>query len=127
MFPKSIDTDSYFQTYAFSGCSSLTSIEIPEGVARLFTFSFANCTSLTTITLPSTIQELGNPNAKPKSPFYGCDNLSCIKTKMKQPITITADIFPNYYKSILYVPEGCKATYEVADYWNEFKEIIEIN
>lgn len=34
--------------------------------------------------------------------------------------------FPSYaYSCSLYVPRGCKTAYEAAEYWKEFKEIVE--
>lgn len=45
---------------------------------------------------------------------------------MKTPIAITDDEFSNKANATLYVPYGCKAAYEAADYWKEFKEIVEM-
>lgn len=41
------------------------------------------------------------------------------------PIAITESVFSNRANATLYVPYGCKAAYETADYWKEFKEIVE--
>jgi hypothetical protein len=30
--------------------------------------------------------------------------------------------FTNRFLATLYVPEGCKTTYEAAEYWQDFKE-----
>ena len=46
---------------------------------------------------------------------------------MPIPVTITQDVFSNRANATLYVMQGCKAAYEAADYWKEFKEIVEIN
>lgn len=40
---------------AFSGCTSLVSIEIPEGVEYLQDRCFMNCESLISVTIPSTV------------------------------------------------------------------------
>ena len=34
--------------------------------------------------------------------------------------------FSNASQATLYVPVGSKETYEAADYWKEFKEIVEM-
>ena len=46
--------------------------------------------------------------------------------KRKTPVVITQDVFTNRANATLYVPKGSKRTYEAADYWKEFKEIVEI-
>lgn len=40
------------------------------------------------------------------------------------PISITNDVFTNRTNATLYVPAGSKASYEAADYWKDFKNII---
>ena len=55
---------------AFSGCSSLTSFEIPGSVVELGESLFESCTGLTSITIPHTVAKLG------KAAFSGCRNLS---------------------------------------------------
>ena len=59
-------------TYAFSYCTSLTSITIPEGVTEIGSFAFSGCSSLTSINLPSTVTSIGS-NA-----FNACTSLTSI-------------------------------------------------
>ncbi|MGB6219500.1 leucine-rich repeat domain-containing protein, partial [Haloferula sp.] len=42
------------------GCSSLTSITLPEGLTSIETFAFSGCTSLTSITLPEGLTSIGD-------------------------------------------------------------------
>jgi hypothetical protein len=58
--------------------------------------------------------------------FSGCNNLTSVKAEMPIPVTITQGVFSNRANATLYVKQGCKAAYMAADYWKEFKEIIEI-
>ena len=51
---------------AFYGCSSLTSITIPEGVTSIGGSAFSGCSSLTSITIPNSVASIG------RSAFYGC-------------------------------------------------------
>ncbi len=44
---------------------------------------------------------------------------------MSNPVSITEDTFTSRFYATLYVPYGCKAAYEAADYWREFYEIVE--
>lgn len=50
-----IGPTNYDGRYAFQGCTSLTSIKLPEGINILGSYSFNNCSSLTKINLPESI------------------------------------------------------------------------
>ena len=55
---------------AFSGCTGLTNITIPNSVASIRYEAFSGCTSLTDITIPSSVTTLGG-----ESIFPSCVNL----------------------------------------------------
>ncbi len=57
---------------AFSGCSSLTSVDIPSSVTSIGTAAFSSCSSLTSIDIPNSVTNIGG-NA-----FWYCTNLSSI-------------------------------------------------
>jgi len=57
--------------------------------------------------------------------FYDCTETS-VTVKNPNPVSISSDVFSNSANATLYVPTGSKAAYEAADYWKEFKEIVEI-
>ncbi len=57
---------------AFSSCSSLTSITIPNSVTSIGDWAFASCSSLTSITIPNSVTSIGN------SAFYNCSSLTSI-------------------------------------------------
>ena len=46
-------------SYAFSQCSSLTSVTIPNSVTSIGMDAFANCSGLTTITIPNSVTSIG--------------------------------------------------------------------
>jgi protein TonB len=56
--------------YAFSGCSSLTSIIIPEGVASIGDYAFSDCSSLASVVIPESVKEIGD------GAFYNCPLLN---------------------------------------------------
>ena len=105
---------------AFRGCTSLTCIILGNSVTTIGNGAFRNCSGLTNITIPSSVTTIGS------WAFFGCNNLTSVKAEMPFPITITQGVFSNRANATLYVKQGCKAAYMAADYWKEFKEIIEI-
>lgn len=66
--------------YAFSGCSKLSSITIPNSVTSIGEYAFNNCSSLETVEIPEGVTKL-NGNV-----FFGCSNL----TKVNIPATLTS-------------------------------------
>ncbi len=58
--------------------------------------------------------------------FDGCNNLTSVTVNIETPLPISSSTFSNRANATLYVPYGCKATYEVADYWKDFEEIVEM-
>ena len=60
------------------------------------------------------------------SAFKECNSLTSVTIEIEIPLSITQNTFSNRAKATLFVPKGCKAAYEIADYWNEFKEIKDI-
>ena len=45
---------------AFSGCSGLTNITIPDSVTSIGRYAFMNCTGLTSITIPNSVTSIGD-------------------------------------------------------------------
>jgi hypothetical protein len=104
---------------AFSDCSGLTSITISNSVTSIGEWSFAGCSGLSSIVIPANVTSIGD------GAFSQIENLTSVTVDMTSPITIQ-DCFDNRANATLYVPAGSKAAYEAADYWKEFKEIVEM-
>lgn len=128
--------------HAFSGCTGLTSINIPNNITNIGSRAFSNCSDLTIavignsvtsieewtfygctdlkeITIPENVTNIGN------KAFDSCDRLRKVICLSSTPPIIVSGSFPNRSNQTLYVPKGCRLTYEDADYWWEFKEIFE--
>ena len=56
----------------FSGCSSLTSVTIPDGVTSIGGSVFSGCSSLTSVTIPDTVTSIGD------GAFIGCSSLTSV-------------------------------------------------
>ena len=55
--------------YAFSGCSGLTSITIPDSVMSIGVGAFSGCSGLTSITIPDSVMSIDD------QAFYGCSGV----------------------------------------------------
>ena len=57
---------------AFSGCTTLSKISIPEGVETINSYSFSYCTGLKHVSLPGTLTSIG------VFAFNGCTKLKTV-------------------------------------------------
>ena len=105
---------------AFDGCSSLTTITIPNSVTTIGGFAFASCSGLTSVTIGNSVTDIGYYT------FDNCNNLTSVTVKRRKPVSIGSETFSNSSNATLYVPEGSSEAYAAANYWKEFKEIVEI-
>ena len=67
--PNSVTSIGY---YAFYGCTSLTSVTIPNSVTSIGNYLFGCCTSLTSVTIPNSVTSIGT------RAFKDCKNLKNI-------------------------------------------------
>ena len=59
-------------SFAFYGCTSLTSVTIPSSMAEIGSYAFYHFYGLTSITIPDSVTKLG------ESAFDGCENLTSV-------------------------------------------------
>ena len=59
--------------HAFSGCSSISSIEFPEGLLNIYDYAFSGCGSLTSVKLPNSLEAIHT------YVFSGCGSLTSIE------------------------------------------------
>ena len=60
------------RNWAFSDCSSMTSVTIPNSVTTIGEFAFYNCNGLTSVTIPNSVTTIG------KSAYSGCSGLTSV-------------------------------------------------
>ena len=107
VFSENTDIVSFDELRYFTGLTSIGSTD------------FFDCGSLTSVHIPSSVTAIG------KNAFRACDNLTSVTVGMEEPVAIVASTFTNRANATLYVPEGCVAAYQAADYWKEFGTIEE--
>ena len=113
---------------AFSGCTSLQSIVIPNSVTKIGSFTFSGCTSLQSIEIPNSVTEIG------AHAFRNCTSLQSIDivTQEKEPdlslerIEYLLQALSEYSKEFsLRVPIGCGYAYRhYPAFEGKFKTII---
>ena len=57
---------------AFSNCTGLTSVTIPNSVTNIGSQAFYNCSSLTSVTIPNSVTNIGS------QAFYNCSGLTSV-------------------------------------------------
>ena len=89
---------------AFLGCSSLTSIHIPNGVTGIGDAAFGGCWSLTSIHIPNSVTSIGTSDGA--GAFSGCSSLTSIH--IPDGVTSIGDYAFYYCESLasIHIPEG---------------------
>ena len=127
--------------YAFSYCSNLTSVTIPEGVTSIGSYAFYYCGDLTSITLPSTLTSIG-PSAFYRcggltsitipegvtsignSAFQYCTSLTSMRVEATTPPTLSNKNAISSATTQIQVPMASVEAYKTATNWSNFADII---
>jgi len=105
---------------AFSGCTKLAKVQLPNGLKTIETNAFLRCSNLRKIHIPATVTSIGS------YAFSECSKLLKVAVDFSSPLTINSMVFSHRKLATLYVPKGCYSAYKNANYWKEFKSIVEL-
>ncbi|MBR5686730.1 MAG: leucine-rich repeat domain-containing protein [Prevotella sp.] len=105
----------------FCDCIGLTSVDIKEGATTIGDAAFSYCENIATLTIPSSVTYIG------LEAFDRCDHLLVIYCHIVNPPEIDVHAFSQSRWATLYIPYGCKTTYQNMENWCLFKEIIEMD
>ena len=103
--------------FAYGG---LNAVNISDNVEYIGESAF-RCNSLWEVVIPAKVTYIG------KDAFNECYDLGKVTVLNPNPIELSnAETFNNRANATLIVPSGSRAAYKAAEYWKEFKKIVEI-
>lgn len=97
---------------AFSGCTSLTSVTIPDSVTSIGYGAFRGCSSLTNVTIGSGVTRIGD------NTFSGCTTLTNIMVEANNTVyqSIDGNLYTKDGKTLIkYAIGKTNATFEIPD------------
>jgi hypothetical protein len=94
-------------TSAFSNCTSLTSITIPDSVTSIGNSAFQSCSSLTSIIIPDSVTSIGT------YVFYQCGSLTDVSLNSASANLQSAGYHFHNYVTSINIPEN---TLQIANY-----------
>lgn len=110
------DDTKHISDYAFSGCSKLKSLTLPESLVSIGRRAFFECSKLESVVLPESVSTIGEEGLTP-------ENLK--KAVIKNP---ACEIFDNEYTikktAVIYGHEGSTAQAYAEKYGREFMVLV---
>ncbi len=117
VLPESYNNESYvIYNYAFSHCTSLTSVTIPGGVTSIGEGAFCECTSLTSVTIPDSVTSIG------EGAFIGCTCLTSVT--IPDSVTSIGDWAFEYCTSLTIYCEAESQPDGWSAYWNSYSRPV---
>ena len=126
---------------AFSGCKSLVSVTIPDGVTTIGEEAFASCRGLTDVIIGDGVSDIGifafeqcnslkrvtigrNVASLDNGAFDHCLNIEEIICRAATPPTFGYPPFRSY-TSTVYVPSASLSAYQSSSSWSQFTTITD--
>ena len=103
---------------AFSFCSSLNTITLPNNLELIEEQAFLDCTALEQIEIPENVKEIKD------RAFYGCESLKTVVIIAKEPPLLGEGVFP--IEGISFeVPKESIEKYKNENCWFQYKGMIQ--
>ena len=108
------------EQYTFYGCSGLTSVTIPNSVTRIENYAFEGCSGLTSVTIGNGVKTIGS------QAFASCSELTDVYCLATAVPSTSSDAFKDSYVNYatLHVPEASVSSYKSTAPWSEFGTIV---
>ena len=110
----------YISTYAFYGCTGLSSVSISDSISSIGAGAFSNCTNLTSAIIGNGVTTIGS-NA-----FSNCQSLGSITIYNMNCAANANSFYGVSANATVNVPCGTAATYAAATGWSQFNNITEM-
>ena len=104
--PNSVTT---IGSSAFYGCTSLTSVTIPNSVTTISSSAFSRCSSLTSVTIGNSVTKIGS------TAFYRCSSLKGFYVDSNNPnyCSVQGVLFSKDKTTLICYPNAKGAAYEI--------------
>ena len=113
--PNSVES---IGSQAFYDCSALTQVTIPNSVTSIGNWAFWNCSALTQVIIGSSVTSIGS------KAFYECYTLTEMTVLATVPPTITASTFSNINPQVkVSIPEGSREAYMADENWKQLLDL----
>lgn len=120
LFNGSTTNPLLYANHLYLNGEEIKDLVIPNSMTSISSYAFYGCTGLTSITIPNSVTKIGG------DAFCGC-NLSEVISKIENPFFIYTNTFSDntYNNATLYIPSGTNDKYKATEGWKNFYIIEE--